>query len=685
MQALIASPIGFIALLSFFAAGAACALLLRKNDELANISSGFFAIAGSLWGVIFAISALALPHTILLTADVSPFPLLTISFAINKLSAFFIFVISLITLFCSVYGVGYIKHFYKKYDIGALGFFTHLFIAGMILVVSASNGILFLIAWEVMSLASYFLVIYDRRDESNLKAGFLYLIMTHVGTAFILLSFLLLYKFTGSFDFATMKSGVALIPPLMKNAVFVLALIGFGTKAGIIPVHIWLPSAHPAAPSHVSALMSGVMIKTGIYMMIKIFLDMLQPIPTWWGVTVLIVGAVSSLLGVLYALTEHDIKRLLAYHSIENIGIILLGLGSALTFSSLGMETLALLGLTAALFHTLNHATFKSLLFLSAGSVISQTHTRNMEEYGGLIRYMPGTALFFLVGSMAISALPPFNGFFSEWLTFQSLFQGVSSLDFSLKWVFMLSAGALAFTGGLALLCFVKAFGITFLARPRRTEHTLLKESSLSLRVGMGALAGLSLAFGIFSGHVTSVLQQVGRDLGIFHYSNAPSFASATLSQRLTVENNFSSVSGPALFAVLIAAIFLTVLITKYAVRKNQKIRIGATWDCGTDLTPRMEITSTGFARSIVTIFRGILRPSIQHEIEYHDAKSRYLVKSEAVTLGIDDVYQSYLYQPLQKVVSSLSRRASGIQSGNVNAYLLYIFIALLVALFFTL
>ncbi|MBI2463344.1 hydrogenase 4 subunit B, partial [Candidatus Peregrinibacteria bacterium] len=418
---------GFVFLLSLFAIGAIGSLFFKKNDVLANLWQSFFAIIGSLWGILFSIGILITGRDISFSADSSVFPLLSFSFHIDMLSAFFIFVISLIALFCSIYGVGYIQHFYKKYSIGALGFFYHLFIVGMLMVVSASNALFFLMAWEIMSLASYFLVVYDRDDTNNVKAGFIYLVMTHIGTVFILLAFLILSIFAGSgltpfqfvpgsvitfdffkhssgwlatslqFDFESMRSVSFLIPAFFKNAVFVLLMIGFGTKAGIIPFHIWLPSAHPAAPSHVSALMSGVMIKTGIYMMIRMFFDVLQPVPLWWGVTVLIIGSVSALLGVLYALTEHDIKRLLAYHSIENIGIILLGLGSALVFSSFGNIPLALFGLAAALFHTLNHATFKSLLFLSAGSVINQTHTRNMEEYGGLIKYMPRTAFFFLI------------------------------------------------------------------------------------------------------------------------------------------------------------------------------------------------------------------------------------------------------------------------------------------------
>jgi hydrogenase-4 component B len=678
-----ASQMCFLVLLSFFAAGAIGSLLLRKKDAPANMVSSFFAIAGALWGILFAVSVFISGHAVSFTACASPFPLLSLSFHIDKLSAFFIFVISLIALFCSIYGAGYVKHFYRKYSIGALGFFYHVFIAGMLLVVSASNGLFFLIAWEIMSVASYFLVVYDRNDRNNVKAGFLYLIMTHAGTAFIILSFLLFYKYTGSFDFETIKSGAVLIPLYIKNAIFIFAMIGFGTKAGIIPFHIWLPGAHPAAPSHVSGLMSGVMIKTGIYMMIRIFIDMLQPVPAWWGLTLLVIGSVSSLLGVLYALTEHDIKRLLAYHSIENIGIILLGIGSALTFSSLGMPSLALLGLVAALFHTLNHATFKSLLFLSAGSVINQTHTRNMEEYGGLIKYMPQTAFFFLVGSMAISALPPFNGFFSEWLTFQSLFQGITSFDFYTKWIFILAAGALAFTGGLALACFVKAFGATFLARPRSTEVAHSKESSFSLLVGMGALAALSLLFGIFSGYLTSFIEKIGNDFSVFQ--NIPSFVSLSSDQVLSVGNGFASVSAPAFFLLFIVVIFLVVFIIQYTINKKQKVKIGATWDCGTDLTPRMEITATGFTRSIILIFQGILKPSIQHDIEYRDSESRYLPKTRTVILGVSDVYQYYFYQPIRMMITSLSLRAKKIQSGNINAYILYIFITLVIALFLVL
>ena len=412
MASFVSSEICFFLALALLFLGAAGSLLLRKNDQAANLWGNGFVIVASLFGLLSSTSVLWFGSVFSFTFP-SSFPLLDFSLDVDRLSAFFIFVIFFIALWSSIYGIGYAKHFYKKYDLGVLGFFYNAFIAGMLLVVSAHNAIFFLIVWEIMSLASYFLVVFENKEKENIKAGSLYFIMTHAGTAFIMLAFLFLYKATGSFDFGVMKENIGNISPLMKDAIFALAFIGFGSKAGIIPAHIWLPSAHPAAPTHVSALMSGVMIKTGIYMFIRIFIDILPGAHLWWGVVVLIAGMTSALLGVLYALTEHDIKKLLAYHSIENIGIILLGLGSSLVFLALNLKTLAILGLVAALFHTLNHATFKALLFLGVGSVISKMHTRNMEEYGGLIRYMPQTAFLFLIGSLAISALPPFNGFFS--------------------------------------------------------------------------------------------------------------------------------------------------------------------------------------------------------------------------------------------------------------------------------
>lgn len=669
----------FAAALLFWAAGAAGSLLFRKNDSIANWWGNSFAILGSVSGLVSALSVLITGSGFSYSAA-STIPLLTFSFFVDKLSAFFIFTISLIALLASIYAIGYVKHYYRRYNLGTLGFFYNIFLAGMILVVSAHQALFFLLVWEIMSLASYFLVIYEHGEESNVKAGALYFIMTHIGTAFITFAFLLLFSVTGSFDFGIMKENIGAASPLLKNAVFLLALVGFGTKAGIIPFHIWLPSAHPAAPSHVSSLMSGVMIKTGIYMFIRIFMDVLPDAPMWWGIVLLLMGAVSSLLGVLYALTEHDIKRLLAYHSIENIGIILLGLGGSLVFWSFDMKPLAILGLVAALFHTLNHAIFKALLFMGAGSVISETHTRNMEEMGGLIKFMPLTAFFFLVGSMAISALPPFNGFMSEWMTFQSLFAGIGAIDNSVRWVFILGAGSLAFTGGLAAMCFVKAFGATFLARPRSEEVKHAKDAGITLRIAMGTLATLTLVIGTCAGPVINILSGVAQNLSLFASSSRPFSSNAATVQ---LQNGFASISMPLLLAILLAVFGATVFAVSMITR-GRRTTIGHTWDCGSNLNPRMEITSTGFARSIVTIFCGVLKPTKQTGIEYRDEDMRYFPKISTVELGVQDVYNKYFYNPLLSLTTIVATKVRSIQSGNVNMYILYIFLILIALLFFS-
>jgi hydrogenase-4 component B len=394
---------------------------------------------------------------------------------------------------------------------------------------------------------------------------------------------------------------------------------------------------------------------------------------------ILVAGAISALLGVLYALTEHDIKRLLAYHSIENIGIILLGFGSGLVFLSLDMRSYAFLGFGAALFHTLNHAIFKALLFLGAGSVISKTHTRNMEEYGGLAKYMPYTAFFFLVGSLAISALPPFNGFFSEWMTFQSLFAGIRSLDTSLQWVFIAAAGSLAFTGGLAAACFVKAFGVTFLARPRSEEVCHANESPFSMRFGMGTLALLTLVIGVFSGVVSRTLSSVVQSLNGFE-TGIPSYVANA--RFIQVDSGFANISAPLIFITL-GIVTCVVYILVHAITVRRKEVISRTWDCGIDLGPRMEITATGFSRSLIVIFKGLLRPSVQTEIEYHDSAMRYFPKSQSIIFETADLYRTYLYEPIAEFTMKVTDRVKYVQGGNLNVYVLYTFVVLVSLLIF--
>jgi hydrogenase-4 component B len=415
---------------------------------------------------------------------------------LDPLGAFFLLLIGVGAIPAAIYGAGYTAAYEKQsISLRFLGVMFILFLLCMSLVTMAGNAFTFLLMWEGMSLTSYFLVITESQEESNLKAGLWYAAMTHAGLALLLGAFILLTN-GGTGAFEEIRSNVTELSNTARDAIFILALLGFGSKAGIVPLHVWLPKAHPAAPSHVSALMSGVMIKLGIYGLLRVALDLLGGGPPWWGGLVLGFGVVSALLGVLYALMEHDLKKLLAYHSVENIGIILIGIGAGMIFHSYGMMTLAVLGLIGGLYHTINHATFKGLLFLGAGSVLHSTGTRNMEMMGGLIKRMPWTALFFLIGSAAISALPPLNGFASEWLVFQSLLAGFNIPNPEIAIMMPVAVGMLALTSGLAAACFVKAFGISFLAIPRSAEAENAHEAPLAMRAGMSLLALACLGLG---------------------------------------------------------------------------------------------------------------------------------------------------------------------------------------------
>lgn len=663
----------FLLTIGIFALGAISSLVLRRSGSLAFLIASCFAILGSIFGVLLSTTILITKSVVSFTVPTS-FPLFNLSVSVDMLSAFFVLVVSVISLTSSLYGIGYMQKFAKTYSLGAFGFFYNLFIASLLLVLSANNGLYFLVVWELMSLSSYFLVIFENRIKENIKAGLLYLVMTHVGTAFILLTIMLLYTTLGTFDFDTIRQHAGTIPLVIKNIIFVTALVGFGTKAGIIPLHIWLPRAHPAAPSQVSSLMSGVMIKTAIFMLIRLFIDLIPSGQLWWGLTVLVIGAVSSLFGVLYALSEHDIKKLLAYHSVENIGIILMGLGSAMTFFSLGFIPLAVLAVAASLYHTMNHAVFKSLLFLGAGSVVYQTHTHNIEEYGGLIKKMPQTAFFFLIGALAISAVPPLNGFSSEWLTYQSLFAGLMAQASIVKVTFILAIASLVFTGGLAAACFVKAFAITFLAKPRSKEAEGARESPLVMQISMGILAILCLALGIFAGWITSELTGIAQTLGsLQHYT---SIVTTPQLYGLTVRGGFAGINS---FSVLMALIgvFILVVSVVYIKTRHQGAKRVDTWDCGAPpLTVRAEITATAFSRSIISIFSGILKPTKHHSIEYREVDdSKYFPHSKTVTLGVPNLYEQYLYNPLHHLITSISKQTRFVQSGNINQYLLYILI----------
>jgi hydrogenase-4 component B len=595
---------------------------------------------------------------------------------LDGLGAFFLILIGLVAIPAAIYGVGYTETYEDGHgSLRLLGVMFNLFLLSMSLVTLAGNVITFLLMWEGMSLTSYLLVITESSEESTLHAGIWYAAMTHAGLALLLVALVLLIN-GGSGSFADLRAQAASLPGPVRDVIFVLAFLGFGSKAGIIPLHVWLPKAHPAAPSHVSALMSGVMIKLGVYGLLRVTLDLLGGGPPWWGGVVLGFGVVSALLGVLYALMEHDLKRLLAYHSVENIGIILIGIGAGLIFHSYDLMNLAALGLVGGLYHTLNHASFKGLLFLGAGSVLHATHTRNMEKMGGLIKHMPWTALFFLIGSAAISALPPLNGFVSEWLVFQSLLAGFNIPQPELAVLMPVAVGMLALTSGLAAACFVKAFGISFLAIPRSTEAEQAGEAPSSMLSGMAILAIACVGLGVAP---VIVVPFLGKALG--GLARLPeTLTGLTFNLSLQTPEAFGQIS-PTLVAVGLLIILALIPIGLRLFRANRGLRLGETWGCGrSGQTPRMEYTATAFAEPLRRVFAEIYRPTKELSIDFHP-DSKYFVESIEYKSEITPLFDRLLYDPFLRLVHFISKQVQRLQTGSLHLYLVYIAVLLVILL----
>lgn len=595
----------------------------------------------------------------------------------DPLSMFFVFVIGLISIPAAVFSIGYLKGYSPGKRVWAW-ILLLFFVLAMVIVVTAANALLFLIAWEAMSLVSYFLVVFNSEDPKSVKAGIIYLVMTHIGTAFITVALLIMYRYAGSFEIAQIKNACAVMPGSTKNALFLCFLVGFGTKAGVVPFHVWLPYAHPQAPSHISSIMSGVMIKTAVYGLIRFVIMTLGIQSLWWGNLVLALAAVSCLVGVMYALIEHDIKRLLAYHSVENIGIILLGVGASMVFVKQNMPVAAVFAMAAGLYHLINHAVFKSLLFLCAGSVYEATGVRDIEKLGGLSKKMPLTSISFLIGAMAISALPPLNGFVSEWLTLQVLFLGAVGGPGRISVMMGLLGAVLALTGGLAAACFVKAYGVTFLAMPRSEEAKSAKESHFSMVSPMLFLSVVTVLFGLFASGVLKMLMNIsGSAPGV---STAGFGAMPWYSIKLIQNGNYTALSVPALSLVILAAAcaIFCVLYLLYGVSKT---RTYGTWDCGYyKLNERTEYTATAFSKPFRIAFDFFYRPYRKTE---EVKESKYFVKSMKYHTSITPVFKKYIYQKAVKRALKAANLLSKLQSGSIHFYIAYIFVTVLILLLF--
>ena len=657
--------------------GAAAAAAAWNRPALARVAAFTLAILGSLLQAVASCMTLAGAATV--TWNLAPSgALFPWTVRLDPLSAWFNLALAILALAVNVYSLGYLRPMERTRNLGALGFFYNLLLLSLTLVFTAGNAFFFLVVWEVMTLAAFCLVVFEHEKAETRRAAMLFLIMSHAGSGMLLAGFLLLSAFGGSMEFASLHLLASKLPPVQQGVVFLLFFLGFGVKAGIVPLHIWLPDAHPVAPSNISALMSGIVIKTGIYGMARVFFDFYGPPPLWTGALVLAVGVVSALVGVLYALQEHDLKRLLAYHSIENIGIIIMGFGAAMMFRTFQHPTLAAIALVGALYHTLNHATFKGLLFLAAGAVVQATHTRNMEEMGGLIRRMPTTTFFFLVGAVAISGLPPLNGFVSEWLTYQALLAGFGTTQSLTRLMFPIAGSLLALTAALAAACFVKAFGIPFLALPRSEASAAAQESPLSMRAGMGLLAAACVVLGLGASWILPVFDPITQQL-VQTSVSASLVSHGVALQAGTPRSGSVSPAGMALVLLLLGggAAFLVA-------RRLRRARVvtGPAWDCGLPgLTSDNEYTATAFSKPLRLIFAAFYRPRREIHPEYD--VSPYYPSAIRFESEIQPAFEKHVYEPLKAWIFGIARQMRGIQAGSIHAYLAYIFVTLILLLLF--
>ncbi|NNH65314.1 hydrogenase 4 subunit B [Rhizobium laguerreae] len=653
-----------------------CATAFLGTAILAILAARSGRATQVIYGTSLVVSSIAFATALVqLAAAISPtststltlpigLPWLGAHFRLDALAAFFLVVVNLGGALASLYGLGYGRH--ERAPQRVLPFFP-AFLAGMNLVVLADDAFTFLLSWEFMSLASWALVMAHHRDAGNRKAGYLYIVMASFGTLALLLAFGLLAGPEGSYDFAAMRA--AAHTSSTAGIVLILLLLGAGSKAGLVPLHVWLPLAHPAAPSHVSALMSGVMTKVAVYGFIRVVFDLLGTSTAWSSVVVLVLGGGTAVLGILHALMEKDLKRLLAYSTIENIGVIFVSLGLALAFEANGMGLAAALALTAALFHVLNHSFFKSLLFFGAGAVLVATAESDMEKLGGLIHRMPFTSFAFLVGCMAISALPPFNGFVSEWLAFQAVLQSPDLPQWGLKIIIPAIGGLLAFSAALAAACFVKAFGVTFLGRPRTLVAGQAREVDRLSLAAMFVPAALCLLAGILPGVVMDSLAPV--TLALIGTSMPVQMGVPWLSI-VPITETRSSYNGLLVFLFTAFSASLTAyLVHRFA---SRALRRAPAWDCGfPEADPATQYTAGSFAQPIRRVF-GTLAFRAREQV---DMPAPGDLRPARLTVVSRDLIWDGLYVPIVGAVASIAEKLNHLQFLTIRRYLSLVFLAL--------
>lgn len=594
-----------------------------------------------------------------------PEPIGIINLVIDPLSAFFILIISIMGFIGTAYAVGYIKPYLNKNMlISSHFFFLSILLTSMLLVVTVQNVLAFLIVWEIMSLSSFFLVIFENEKKEVLNAGINYLITMHISVLFLITGFILITLQSNSFDFSSFKQ-IFESNSDIANLTFIIVFIGFGIKAGFVPFHTWLPKAHPAAPSHISGIMSGIMIKTGIYGILRI-LSLINTPSLEISYMVLIISIISALFGVLYAIAQHDLKKLLAYHSVENIGIIGIGIGIGMLGLVYNNNIITILGFSGGILHILNHSIFKELLFFGAGAVYKKSHIKNIEKLGGLIKTMPYTAVLFLIGSIAITGLPPLNGFISEFLIYLGMLHNFEIKSPVVLIISALAIASLALVGTMALLCFTKAFSIVFLGLPRSEQAESVKNDvSLIMLLPMGILALFTFLIGLFPQFAFNLVKNpvlVIIKTRQFSYDSIIPF------------DLFKTISA---FGTGFILLCLIVYFLRCYLLKNKTVNNYKTWDCGYQAgNARMQYTASSYASPFLSFL------SMFFVKEYDIKKPEELFPKEAhFQLNIIDIFEFYCINPAIKFNKKIIQKFYWIQSGNVQQYILYGLIFLIIAL----
>jgi len=597
---------------------------------------------------------------------------MVLGYAVTPLSAWFLMVLGVIAIPVAIYSIGYFAHAVAPSRTAAVGIGFNALLGSVELVFAAGDVITFLFAWEVMTLATAALVATEHDERASRRSAYLFLVMSHIGTGSLVAGFFALAAASGSMSFSTMLGQSAMSLP-MRGVLFALFFVGFGVKTGVVPLHVWLPEAHPAAPSSISALMSAVLITTGVYGLFRVCAFGLGVPDANWGLFFMAVGALTSILGVLYALTQTDLKRLLAYSTIENAGIIVLGLGAGMMARAYGNRELAAIALAASLAHVLNHAVFKGLLFLGAGSVVMATGSRHLEQFGGLLRRMPWTGLFFLVGALSISSVPLLNGFISEWLTFQALLLGFASTPGLVRLNFPVAGAILALSAALAAACFVKGFGISFLALPRSAEAAEAREAPMTMLAPMAVLAFVCLVLGLFPGIVLGGLQPVLASLPGSQSGRALLGGTMGLTSGLISSPGLGEFDRVVPAGVAIAMLSTLGLAAAFVARAGLAVRRAPTWGCGGELSARTEYTATAFSKPLMMVFRAVYRPTRQ--VDTLAEISPYFPQEVRYRAEIEPTFERYVYAPVVRTVLRIATGMKVLQAGSLHAYLAYVLV----------